>query len=353
MTDLSRFLPPEVRVDAEDAVAALARFDGESGRWAAPFVSILLRSESSSSSEIEQLTASPRNIALAELGLGAAANSTLIVANGRAMEAAVALAGDLDEAAVLAMHEALLGQVRPDLTGRWRDQAVWIGGGYANSPHAAAFVPPASARVPALMGDLLRFARRLDLPALPQIAVAHAQFETIHPFPDGNGRTGRALAHAMLHRLGITRSVVVPISAGLLGDVDAYFAALTAYREGDIAPVVAAFARACLIGVQNGRELVAAIDRFRAQAEETTSARRGSAGWRAIEVLMRQPVINAQVLAAALAVTAQNAQLGLDRLAADGIVRESTSGRRNRLYQADQVLEALDAFAERSRRGRP
>ena len=60
VADLSRFLPAEVTVDAEDAVAALARFDGEYGRWAAPFVPILLRSESSSSSEIEHLTASPR-----------------------------------------------------------------------------------------------------------------------------------------------------------------------------------------------------------------------------------------------------------------------------------------------------
>jgi len=70
-------------------------------------------------------------------------------------------------------------------------------------------------RVPDAMRDLLQFARRDDLPVIPQVAILHAQFETIHPFPDGNGRTGRALMHAALRAKGVTRHVSVPISAGL------------------------------------------------------------------------------------------------------------------------------------------
>lgn len=221
---------------AEDALGALARFDAEYGKVAAPFASILLRSESASSSEIEHLTAGPKAIALAELGVRTGQNAGLIVANRRAMETAIALAGELDEAAILAMQEALLGDSRPEYTGRWRATQVWIGSGFSNSPHAAAFVPPHHERVAALMSDLVDFARRIDVPALPQIALAHAQFETIHPFPDVNGRTGRALVHAMLRRLGITRSVTVPVSAGLLGDIRGYFGALTAYREGESMP---------------------------------------------------------------------------------------------------------------------
>ncbi len=339
-------------VAAEDAVAALARFDGEHGGVAAPFASILLRSESASSSEIEQLTAGPKAIALAELGLRSGQNAGLIVANRRAMEAAIALAGEFDEDAILATQEALLGESRPDLTGRWRSTQVWIGSGFANSPHGAFFVPPHHERVPALMSDLVVFARRVDLPALPQVAVAHAQFETVHPFPDGNGRTGRALVHAMLRRFGITRSVTVPVSAGLLGDVRGYFDALTAYREGEITPIVVAFLHAVEAAIENGRQVVHDVLVFREDAYQRTSARRGSAGWRLVDVLTQQPVITAQAAAAELGVTPQNAQAGIDRLVGDGILSQAGGGQRYRIYQAEAMLAALDAFARRARRER-
>ncbi|WP_277932448.1 Fic family protein [Rhodococcus opacus] len=80
---------------------------------------------------------------------------------------------------------------------RWRQQQVWIGGG-SLGPHTAHFVPPHHDRVPELIDDLIVFANRVDVTVIAQIAVAHAQFETIHPFLDGNGRVGRALIQAML-----------------------------------------------------------------------------------------------------------------------------------------------------------
>ncbi len=345
-------LDAQVVVAAEEALTELSRFDAECGDIAAPFSAILLRSESASSSEIEQLTAQPKSIALAELGVKTGPNAHLIVANTRAMEAAIALSDELDAAAVIAMQQALLGDSHPHFTGAWRGQQVWIGGGYSNSPHSAAFVPPHQEWVPELMEDMLRFARRLDLPALPQIAIAHAQFETIHPFPDGNGRTGRALVHSMLRRLGITRNVTVPVSAGLLQDTVGYFDALGAYRRGELEPIVAAFSGAIGAAVQNGRQLVEELQRFQQHAESITSARRGSAAWRTIQLVLRHPVINAQTVAAELGVTAQNAQLGIERLVADGILQQIGSGRRNRNYEASEVLDALDSFAARARRRR-
>ncbi|WP_239099992.1 Fic family protein [Phycicoccus sp. CSK15P-2] len=88
-------------------------------------------------------------------------------------------------------------------------------------------VPPVAGRVPAAIDDLVDFVSRDDLPALAQAAITHAQFETIHPFVDGNGRTGRALLHAMLRAKGVSQHVSVPISAGLLTDTDGYYDALT------------------------------------------------------------------------------------------------------------------------------
>ena len=83
------------------------------------------------------------------------------------------------------------------------------------------------------MADLMLFLQRDDIPVLLQCALAHAQFETIHPFADGNGRTGRALIHAILRNKGLASHIVPPVSAGPLHETDQYFAALilrSAYR---------------------------------------------------------------------------------------------------------------------------
>ncbi|GAA4672083.1 Fic family protein [Frondihabitans cladoniiphilus] len=336
----------------EEALLDLSRFDSAGGSVVAPFSAILLRSESAASSQIENLTASAKSIALAEFGRKSGGNSRLVVGNVRALQAALELADDLDEASIVRMQSEILKDDSPEFVGGWRERPVWIGGGFSNSPHGAAFVPPHHDRVGAAMTDLVAFARRLDLPALPQIAVAHAQFETIHPFPDGNGRTGRALIQAMLHRLGVTSHVMVPVSAGLLQDTDGYFGALTAYREGDVVPIVRALATASSRAVVNGRRLVADLTEARVGWSEAVTSRRGSAASRLLDVLQRQPVLDAAVAGLVLGVSTRNAQNGIDDLVAAGVVRQIGTGTRNRVYEAPAVLEALDAFAARARRSR-
>ena len=108
---------------------------------------------------------------------------------------------------------------------------MWIGSS-CYGPHTATFVPPHHKRVPAAIEHLVESIRRDDLAVLPHAALAHAQFETIHPFPDGNGRTGRAIVHCLLRDKRLTRQVTVPVSAGLLTDTDQYFDALTARSGG-------------------------------------------------------------------------------------------------------------------------
>src|SRR5690554_3264789 len=243
---------------ADDASQELARFDSEAGMIAAPFAPILLRTESASSSEVENLTSSAMQVALAELGASRSGNARLVVANVRAMNAAIGLSDSLDEQSILAMHESLLRDTAPQDVGHWRREQVWIGGG-SISPHTAMFIPPHHNRVPALMTDLVGFARRTDVPVLAQVAIAHAQFETIHPFPDGNGRTGRALLQGMLRQGRLTRNVTVPVSAGLLRDTDAYFSALTDYRAGHPDAIVSIVSEASFAAVSNGRALVGDI----------------------------------------------------------------------------------------------
>lgn len=336
---------------ADEASREIARFDAELGGEIAPFATVLLRGESASSSQIEQLTAGARAIAVAELGNGTSRNAASILGNVRAMRAALDLAGDLSPSTILAMHAALLDEVEPTISGRWRTDQVWIGGD-SYGPHGAAFIPPVADDVPALIDDLVAFTHREDVPVLVLAAVSHAQFETIHPFPDGNGRTGRALIHALLRRYELTRAVTVPVSAGLLSEIDGYFAALTAYREGDIDPIVSALATGALSAVVNARHLVADLHQVRARWDDVVIARRDSAAWRVADLLVRQPVLDAATIARELGVSPGNALRALEPLVAAGLVTEFTGRARNRLWQAAEVLTAVDAFAARAGRRR-
>ena len=344
-------LPPAVLAEAEAAGREITRFDAELGGEVAPFAAVLLRSESAASSQIENLTASARAIAEAELpGVRAKRNAEMIVANTAAMQAALSLSDTVDAAAILAMHGALMATQPRHTPGKFRTEAVWIGGG--STPVGATFVGPRPELIPAAISDLIEFAQRTDIPAFPQIAVAHAQFETIHPFTDGNGRTGRALVQAMLRNKGLTRQLTVPVSAGLLDDTGAYFDALTSYREGDAAPIVECFSRASSRAIINCRLLVTDLRDIRRQWTQKIVARSDSAVWKVADLLTRRPVVNAALLAAELGIDSTNAHRYLTPLTEAGILIETTNKVRNRIWRAPEVLAALDAFAERAgRRG--
>lgn len=336
---------------ADDASQELARFDAEAGMIAAPFASILLRSESASSSEVENLTSSAKQVALAEIGESKSANARLVIANVRAMNAAIALSDRLDEDSILAMQDALLRDTAPEYVGRWREQQVWIGGG-SISPHAATFIPPHQSRVPALITDMVSFAQRTDVPVLAQAALAHAQFETIHPFPDGNGRTGRALLQGMLRHGRLTRNVTVPVSAGLLQDTDAYFDALTEYRSGNPDAIVAIVAEAAFAAVTNGRALVNDIQAVAKRWDSQVVARSDSSIHLVKKYLLRQPIVNTKTTAAELGISDVAAQGAIDRLVGAEVLTQISTGRRNRFWQAPEILAALDAFGARARRRR-
>ncbi|GGI47256.1 Fic family protein [Agromyces flavus] len=351
IADRRAILSPEVLATADDASRELTRFDSEVGHITAPFAAILLRTESASSSEVERLTASAKQVALAELGQARSGNARLVVANVHAMNAAIDLADRLDEAAIIMMHRALLEETAPGVVGGWRSEQVWIGGG-SISPHSAEFVPPHHDRVPQLMADMMRFVQRTDLPVLAHAALAHAQFETIHPFPDGNGRTGRALIQSMLRAGGVTENVAVPVSAGLLHNTEGYFGALDAYRAGRAEEIVDALSEASFAAVENGRALVADIREASARWNAVVTARAHSSVHRVTAFLLTQPVVNVQAVAAAVDVSEVAAAGALTRLEEAGVLSRASSGPRYRVWQADEILAALDAFAARARRRR-
>lgn len=348
-------IDPQVAAEADDARDAIARFDSELSTMFpdaefAPLSSVLLRTESASSSQIENITTGARSLALAEIGYAKyGSNAKLVAANVDAMNRAVALADKVTPETILDIHEALMrGQKHAD-PGRFRNQQVWIGA--SPTPHGAMFVPPHHDRIEASIADLCQFAARTDIPLLTQAALAHAQFETIHPFNDGNGRTGRALVHALLRGGGATTRTTLPVSAGLLNDTDAYFDALTAYRRGDASPIVERFARASFAAVDNGRLLAKDLGAAHQAWTARLNARRHAVVWRVLPLLLSQPAVTSALVQERMGVSQPAADNALRQLRETGIITKASGIQRNIVYVAQDVIAALDEFAARARRG--
>jgi Fic family protein len=270
------------------------------------------------------------------------------------MEAALRLADRLDEEAILAMHRELLAH-QPgwsDQAGRYRDGLVWVGTS-SITPRGAAHVGPQADLVPAAIADLVQFMQRQDTQIVAQAAIAHAQFETIHPFADGNGRTGRALVHAMIRAKGLIRSTTAPISAGLLINTTGYTDGLTAYRAGDARPIIERFNEASRFAAKSGSTLV---DDLATQIDEATQTlheaklRPQAAAWHLLPHLIAQPVINARYLRDRLHMNPQTAQRALTQLTDTGILTERTGLKRDRVWQHTGILTVLDAYAAGLRR---
>lgn len=194
--------------------------------------------------------------------------------------------------------------------------------------------------------------RRVDLPVLVQAAIAHARFEKIHPFSDGNGRVGRTLMHAILRNSDVTRTLAAPVSAGLLTDTSAYFQALADYREGCIETIIHQFVDASFRAIGNGQVLVEDLETVFEAWSEKLSARRGSAARRVFPYLLNQPAVNVAHVQAVAGVALSAAQRAVERLEEAGILERLGVNRRNRVWIAPGVIDALDAFVERvGRRG--
>ncbi|WP_243696649.1 helix-turn-helix domain-containing protein [Labedella gwakjiensis] len=156
----------------------------------------------------------------------------------------------------------------------------------------------------------------------------------------------------MLRAGGVTKNVTVPVSAGLLSDTEGYFGALTAYRRGDVGPIIEAMSDAAFAAIANGRSLEADITRIAAGWDRAVRARRDSSVHRLMDLLLRQPVVTIKLIARELGISEPAADGSVTKLVDAGILTQATAGRRNRHWQADEVLAALDGFAGRARRKR-
>lgn len=361
-------LTSEVAAEVTDAEVAIARLNVEAQALtnSEAIARLLLRAESVASSRIEGLEVDPRRLlraqAAAELGERSSdVTVTEVLGNVDAMRQALAVVHegvDITADLLLDLHARLLMGTRLDeYAGRLRTAQNWIGGSQYN-PCSASFVPPPPQHVGELMRDLCAFSNRVDLPAVAQAAIAHAQFETIHPFVDGNGRTGRGLVHLILRRRGLAPRIVPPISLILAKWGDDYVAGLTATRY-----VGAPTSRAARDGINAWvARFAAATSRAvsDAQAFEST-ARDLEVVWReraapvransALDLLLSElpgtPLLTASSAADLLQRSLPAANNAVNRLVEVGVLSQVNVGRRNRAFEAPEVIEAFTDLERR------
>ena len=327
----------------------------------------LLRSEAIASSYIEGIAPTPRNVAIAELALeedisglsrtaqDVARNMTIV----RDASEALAAKDAVTVQDIEALQKSLIGDSE-DLVGV-RTTQNWIGGSRYH-PLEAAHVPPPPEDVPELLDDLVQHMAGAAHSPIIQAALVHAQFETIHPFPDGNGRVGRALIHTVLTRRGLTEDAILPVSLVLATLQQDYVEGLSAFRfdgapdspdaEAAVARWLETFTHAVLIASEQASALEAQLTELREEWTNFVAAarqrdgrvratRRDSALSAILDSLPGTPVLTTATATRVHGITSTAAQNALGQLEGYGILEKISIGRGRHAFVSLDVLDLI------------
>ena len=352
-------LPPSPPLDlnadlqraVERALLACGRLDGVSALLPDPnlFLYSYVRREAVLSSQIEGTQSSLSDLLLFEMdeAPGVPFDDVVEVSNHvAALEHGLARLAEgfpLSNRLIREIHGRLMARGRgaDKAPGEFRRTQNWIGG---TRPGNAIFVPPPPHRVEECMGRLETFLHDPHVPVLVKAALAHVQFETIHPFLDGNGRTGRLLIALILHHEGVLRQPLLYLSLYLKQHRAEYYRQLDAVRhDGDweawLAFLVAGMEQTADSAVTTAHRL---LELFRRDEQRLADRGRAAASaLRAFAVLRTRPLVTIDALARATGMTFPTASKALDTLGAAGITREITGKQRHRVFAYDQYLAIL------------
>ena len=362
LNDRQITLDGDVAADVADAERAITEFDLRASVLVdtEALARLLLRAESVASSKIEGLEVGGRRLLRAEAArdLGEHSNDITAAEVLGNIDAMAWATGGVEPSQpitlehLLGIHRRLLTGTRLEAhAGDVRTTQNWIGGSDYN-PCSAAFVPPPPELVPDLMYDLVRFCNGDSLPAVAQAALAHAQFETIHPFVDGNGRTGRALIHLVLRRRGLATRAILPVSLILATWSQRYVLGLTATRYGGPATSraaregcnqwVALFAAACRRAVEDVNAFEVKTHALQTTWREQLGAiRTDSSADLLVRTLPGAPIFTVKSAAVLIGRSFEATNNAVERLTAAGIVRQVKVGRRHRAFEVPDILQAF------------
>jgi Fic family protein len=354
LADVAVELPLDLAGLVSEAETVIRALDQGARPALIPLARFLLKTESIASSKVEGLQLSVRELARAEarldIGEGRVSRTALeVIANIEAMELAVQEAADAPEftsAGLRAIHERLMLQSsHPHLAGRVRTVQNWIGG-HDYNPCGADFVPPPPEYVEGLLEDLCAAVNDDVLPPVVQAALVHAQFETIHPFEDGNGRAGRALIHVVLKRRGVATNYVPPISVMFANSRQRYVNGLSAFRGEGVRDWIEHFAAAAHGAAALARHYLNAVaeqvEGWRSMLRESHGhVRSDAAAWAIIDVLPAHPMITAPIAAAAVQRSKPQVYVAIEQLAAAGVLTPAGKAGRTQVYEAAGLIDVI------------
>ncbi len=348
IANLSISLSESAALAVAEASRALGTVPALPGAGIAP---VLYRSESSASSIIEDITVGPRRILEAEVATVDEIRDPIasrILGNLEGLRDALATPFPADPDDYLRWHRLLTEghpRMKDNAIGAYRTEQNWIGGdGFG--PRNAAFIPPRPEAVETLVSDLGAYTSRTDIAPVVQAAVAHARFEVIHPFTDGNGRVGRMLIqHVLAGRISLDVPVVVSIPWSR--DKDGYIESLRHYQAGDTDAWIEFFGMSVVAAVSWMHAAGSRVTLLLSSLADRSRSRGESVAARVIRDLPIHPIVNADIVADRYGITRQAAHEALVRLGEDGVLtersfsRRTTSGRPRQMYTSTELIELL------------
>jgi len=356
-------IPGDVAADVADAEVAVRRLNqaGTNHVSLEGLARFLLRAESVASSMIEGLAAGARRLVSAEVAIALGDNAgdqvaVEVLGNIAAMESAINLASsaerfELDD--LLTVHRTLMERsATPQVAGQVRTEQNWIGGSSYN-PCSASFVPPPPDHVDGLLADLIAYMNGDDHSPLVQAALTHAQFETIHPFADGNGRTGRALVHVVLRRRRLAPAFVPPVSLVLASWSETYVGGLMGYRHlgaPNSAQRSAAAAEWLRVFAAATHRSCIDAERYAGQIDVLTAGwqqrlgrvRANSSTDLLLKMLPGAPLVSVESASELIGRSKARTTEAVNALAEAGILRQRNVGRQR--YRVFEAIDVLDLF---------
>ena len=328
----------------ERAAAAVRRVGDFASGGLEVAARLLLRSEGVASSHIEGINARPDEVAVAAVDDSIGGSAAWVADNLAVIDDALGERGPLTAESLWQWHQRLMRH--SDLAaadiGRWRDRQGWIGG---STPLSAAYVAPPAGEVTRLMDDLIAFINVESLDPVTHAGIVHAQFETIHPFADGNGRIGRLLIARLLRdRLDVI--VPPPVSVQFARDVGGYLSGLVLFRQGQVNAWAGWFADAVEHASERTVIVLSDVEELLARwANQAEGLRSDAAARRLILHLAQHPVVNAGVVAELLAVSEQTGRVAVAELATLGVLSEFAWPGKRRPGRPRQWWVAADLLA--------
>lgn len=362
LTEITVSIPPRIAeldfaargdetTSIDRATVAIVRSDALSADQAGALGRFLIQNESVASSKIERIEARTEDFARALVGAKSNESAVSMVKATKALTEMVDSAGktgrlELDH--ILQAHWLLMKDDLQDgpFAGKIREVQNWVLGSDW-SPRDAVHIPPPPELVPALLEDLMNYANRDDVPVLVQAAAVHAQFESIHPFTDGNGRIGRGLINAVFRRRGTTTVTVVPVASALLAERQRYFDRVNNYRLGYLGAYVDDLARAALVAAEESKVSAERLRAFPAEWEIRSKWRANSAGAALLAALPANPVMTSELAEELSASNPASTYAALDRLDRDRVIHEITGRQKNKVWVVSDIMNELDDLSKR------